>query len=902
MVNWTVSLLGDGFWTKFKDFITGIFALIPQFVYFFYTCVASVIDVLQYLIRKLAGLDTYYVNGVEAEGDILSQLVNGVLGVNGKYSALNTVFWSMIIFGLIILILGIIISIIKAHYNYDEQKARPSFIIGKALKNVTLMAIVPIVSILGIYLANIFLKALDSITSSSSVGTTAEVFASAEGNYQTVFEARDDEWGNPTYVSYDFFGSDAPTGTVTISGVLFKATANSCNRVRYGGYTANAGGSTLAPDDGKWSNCGIFSSNLSSPAEQKEAIAYMIDYAFANNLRLSEKQTVSILKEESITLVSSFKYLQSAVWYAGTIEFKSFSKYNVGLVWYYYNLWQFNFVIAFIGALIAVVLVSNIVFGLMVRLLECTALMICLGPIIGMSPLEDGAAFKEWRKTFISDVLTAYGAIGGLNLSFMLLPYIQKLMFFSSPLLNSIAEMMLIIVLLLAIKQVVSLIAGFVGGGDAAAIGGGLKGDVSGAAKNGASGAAAAASLAVKLMKLFPATKAAAAAIEGAKNKIAEAVKKSKKSKKSKNSKKKNKTKASKGPSKFRQKIENIKTRIYGEGEDISEEEHNKLVDEEKNKLEKEKNENNEKIEDNNKENDDNDTKIKENEAAAANKEAEADRLEQEAEIAEQEKKFKVLYDGFIRSGKALDINDYLDKKGVDKLKDKKLVNKINSQKERIKNGHIKLSKDKRGLFITDSVYADVVDKIKKDRNWEKEGQEKIQAASDLRKEAAYLRGENTTLKNRNSAIRSENYTLSSRNAEIDDRLAEMNTEGFTLEGKRVIRKLLPQGFSEMIAQFNGETFKAVNSSLGLDDMFKKLDKETSIVDSGRTIFRDLALSLGIQLNSARAFQTKKETADRKKAQKQERQVVDDGVKEDRDMLGAVNDLAEALKKLKVIN
>lgn len=91
-MNGIVSLLGAGFWTKLTDFITGIFAVIPQFIYFFYTCVASVLDAFQYLLRKLAGLDSYYINGVKNDGDILTRFVNGVLGLDGSYSALNTVF------------------------------------------------------------------------------------------------------------------------------------------------------------------------------------------------------------------------------------------------------------------------------------------------------------------------------------------------------------------------------------------------------------------------------------------------------------------------------------------------------------------------------------------------------------------------------------------------------------------------------------------------------------------------------------------------------------------------------------------------------------------------------------------------------------------------------------------
>ena len=213
----SVSILG-GFWNDIVDFITGAFAIIPQYIYFFYTCIASVLDLFQFVLRKLVGLDSYYVNGVETEGDMLSQFIDSILGLNGSYSALNTVFWSLVIFGAIVLVVGLIISLIKAHYNYNEKKSRPAFILGKGLKALSTFALVPLVTVFGIYISNILLKALDSITSSSSSGDTASVYANSSGNYSQIFKADEDEWGNQTYLSYDF-SRTASCSNVTASGV-----------------------------------------------------------------------------------------------------------------------------------------------------------------------------------------------------------------------------------------------------------------------------------------------------------------------------------------------------------------------------------------------------------------------------------------------------------------------------------------------------------------------------------------------------------------------------------------------------------------------------------------------------------------------------------------------------------
>ena len=863
-MNGIVSLLGAGFWTKLTDFITGIFAVIPQFIYFFYTCVASVLDAFQYLLRKLAGLDSYYINGVKNDGDILTRFVNGVLGLDGSYSALNTVFWSMMLFGVILLILGVIISMIRAHYNYDEQKSRPSYIIGKALKNIATMAIVPIVTILGVYLANIFLKTLDTITASSSVGTTEQVFATSEGSYKTVFMEQKDEWGQPTYASYDFFGSNAPTGNVTISGILFKAAANNCNRVRYGGYSAADGGASLDPSDGKWSDCGIFNSTLSSPEEQKEAVAYMIDYAFANNLRLSERKTASILKEESLVLVSSFRYLQSRVWYAGTIQFKSFSKYNVGLVWYYYNLWQFNAFLGFMGVIIAGILMLNIVFGLTVRLLECTALLICLGPVIGASPLEDGSAFKQWKQTFIGDVFMAYGAVLGMNITFLLLPHLQAITFFNSSMLNAIMQMMIIIVALIGVKQVVSLISGFVGGGDAVSTGSSVKGDVAGASKEGAQAAAAVASVAVKIAKLIPATKAAAEAIDKAKKKIEQAKKKVAK----RMHLDKIQKAVSKARAKFNQKVFGMTE--TGDEEVVTEEKHAELVAEEEADLNKEKDKNNETIEETEGAKD---RTSDENRDAAAALDAEADEMEERLSddseeikedfnefISSPEKNFKKFLEGKGKTG--------VDRSIIDKANELKKIRNI--EKNSDKKNHTKIKKKAIDNFAAFMGSSDEV-------------AQKRAKAQALRKAA----------------------DAQDRNAEIDDRIAEMHSEGFVLEGKHIKRNAMPAGIGKKIVQFNGETFKAMGSALGFDKVFKDLNENTSIIDSSKTILKDFAQQVSVQasqITSAKALRTNKQEADVKKSEKQAKQTVTAGAQEEKDMYASVQKLAEELKNSKFIN
>lgn len=463
-----LSMLGS-IWTKLGDIVAGFFAIIPQAMYFLYASVASILDMFQYIFRKIAGLDVYYVNGVEQSGDVVVSLIEGLLGINARYSALSTVFWSMIIFGVIVLVLMTIFTIIKAHYNYDARKAAPSYIIKSALKSIATMAIIPICTLLGLYLGSAIFKTLDTITSTGSTSTIASVYDSdAQQNfaYATISSNDEEESSLRRYASYDFFGAKEWSSSQTFSGIMFEACANSANRVRNGSYTPNGSG---------WDNAGVF--YTSSNADVQETVAYQIDYAFSNNLTLTGGHTFQIagMDEASAAIASSLTYGPSAGFAAGLINANHFSKYNVGLVWYYYNLWSFNFILAFVGIFICLTLFSNVLFGMLMRIIMAAVLFIVYPPIVGLMPFDEGSATKSWRKEFISYMISAYSAVIAMNILFLLLPVFNAITFFNISLLDGIVRMLLLIAGLSMVKRFISLISSFVGAKNVDELGQGLK-------------------------------------------------------------------------------------------------------------------------------------------------------------------------------------------------------------------------------------------------------------------------------------------------------------------------------------------------------------------------------------------------------------------------------------------
>lgn len=484
-----ISLLG-GWLDKIINFILGFFAFIPQLIYFLYASVASLLDVLQYLIRKLAGLDVYYVNGEpQQNSDIISQFLRGILGIDADpaYSTVSTIFWSFVIFGVILLVLTTIISIIKAHYNYDANKSHPLKIFYGSLKSLALMAIVPIVSIFGVYLAQILLQTVDRITTTGSTATLTNVY---EASAIERFEAGTDSSGYSTYTNYDFFSFGDYTSTATFSGMLFNIAGHDCNRVRLGEFRVQT-----AADQGNWDTMGVFYTAAESNAQ--EVLAQQIDFAFVNNLHLRDSRTISVSGDDASVLGPSFAWGFSATVGAQLINVGSFSKFNVGAVFYYYNLWAFNYLLGFTGVIMCITLLGNIIFGLMTRLLQVVALFLVFPALVGIMPLDEGSGFASWRKQFISDILMAFGAVVGLNIFFSILPFFQMISFFNISFIDGIVNMVIVLAGLALVKKFIGLTSKFVGGGDANETGQSVSQDVKGAALKGLVGTAAAGAVGV---------------------------------------------------------------------------------------------------------------------------------------------------------------------------------------------------------------------------------------------------------------------------------------------------------------------------------------------------------------------------------------------------------------------
>lgn len=479
------SSLTMGLWDKITDF----FNIIPKLIYFLFASVTAAVDAMQSLVKKLAGLDTYYTGGEAVKDkDPLTEFVFGILGFgesSATYKALNTVFWSLAIFGVIVLVIATIIAIVKSHYNEDTAGTSPWKYIYTAIKAIFTFAIVPFAVVIGMNLSTFLLKTLNQITAGSgNVGEIRSMYGSDAADL-FVTEVVDDSTGQKTCIHYDIFGVHTPSNSSTFSGMLFSSATYSANRARKG--TLPISKISQITSNGKSifanSSCTNYTS-ATSEADKQEYVAQQIDYAFENCLVLNEGFSYS---EMSNTFAGSVTVNGlSDFWGAGKTNVDTFSKFDISIIWAFYDLWSWNPIVGFAGAFSACAIMLSIITGMMSRLIKGTALFLIYPSLLGLAPMDNFKAFKDWSKQFMSCIIMAVGSIVGFNVMLLILPYMQNIVFFNVPIIDYIINVIVLIVGLMMVKDFMGIVAGLVGGDEASKAGEGYKGQLGANIKKGA--------------------------------------------------------------------------------------------------------------------------------------------------------------------------------------------------------------------------------------------------------------------------------------------------------------------------------------------------------------------------------------------------------------------------------
>ena len=183
------------------------------------------------------------------------------------------------------------------------------------------------------------------------------------------------------------------TGSSTLGSTIFVSAATSTNRVRAGG-------------------------NLTEPLRRLVGI----------NGDINDTN-----REECAQLVDQWFKDTTVGWDTGLGIFDSGSAFcpyaNWEIAFLYYNLYEMNYILYIGAVLIACGIMIHASYGMVMRLIKGVILFMVSPPVVALIPLTN-SPFASWRKTFLANVLSAYGTIVGFNLVMMVLPVVNNIKLF----------------------------------------------------------------------------------------------------------------------------------------------------------------------------------------------------------------------------------------------------------------------------------------------------------------------------------------------------------------------------------------------------------------------------------------------------------------------------------------
>ena len=329
----------------------------------------GVIDILQSVFRKLAGLDVVYYGSKAVNGDILTSILRSQI-------VMDTMI-AVAVFAIALVIIATIVQMIRTEYTTEGSKNSKESIFAKGLKSLVMFILIPVVCFFGIRVSNYLLQAIDYATSS--------------------------------------------TGSRSLSGAVFAASVVDANRI-----SANMEGE-FSITDITITNLlvSLFAGDKQSAHMGSEGGRVFVK-GFKETLSVTDTGNASKNRsnlgkkiDELMTMPSdSAKTANSGGYGDGIFVTGKLNYMNITAVSFFYAFSKMNFLIMYVGAFMVLQALFNASMGMVVRMYKVTALFILAPAAIGLQPLDDGAAYKKWRTGFISNVLSAYGVIIALNLFF----------------------------------------------------------------------------------------------------------------------------------------------------------------------------------------------------------------------------------------------------------------------------------------------------------------------------------------------------------------------------------------------------------------------------------------------------------------------------------------------------
>lgn len=154
----------------------------------------------------------------------------------------------------------------------------------------------------------------------------------------------------------------------------------------------------------------------------------------------------------------------------------------------HYAIIHINFLTLAAGGIFMLFVLGSISFGMVKRLFMLVILFIISPIVCSMYPIDEGNAYKTWFGEFKKNLLSAYGAVAGMNLFLTIMPIVDQIQLGASGGNGDwvgLLQLILVIAGLFVVKDVISFISGLAGGDNSYSGGNSLFVSVRGKAKSG---------------------------------------------------------------------------------------------------------------------------------------------------------------------------------------------------------------------------------------------------------------------------------------------------------------------------------------------------------------------------------------------------------------------------------
>ncbi|MDD4275788.1 MAG: hypothetical protein PHO33_02270 [Clostridia bacterium] len=488
----------DDFMDTFSNWLLGVISFIPKLLYALTLGLFALLDFFETLFGALSGTGEFSFSGatnynVTIDPETGEILLNGVADAFAgdpvlyfiQQPAIQSIFWSMVALAILLLIVFTFIAVIKSEFQVVDDLTKAAvpknnkyMVFRNSIIAIFYGLLIPAISIGGIMMGNVLLRALDDATSpNTSDLLSRQLFVASFYNANRM---RSDD------LFIENFGDDNPNNYWSdVSAGLTDATKNSAiatqidNAFLYG------------------TNYESFTGGVNEDYGNDYYDYYQVTFA-AGGLGTLGGEFISSIVFDSLG--------------------GGFNIYNTSLVFFYYDLWNLSsMLIAWAGAILLISCFFQVAFAMIQRFFYITILFVFSPIAISMYPLS-AKVLDRWKAAFISNVLCMYAVVVCLNFYFILMPILNRINLFSesslmigavsgfssqlgdttaltlnflAPFFNALFKLLLMIAGAFVIKKAPAYFGEIFGtnekGGDPLSVGKNLIGDSFGAATKGAS-------------------------------------------------------------------------------------------------------------------------------------------------------------------------------------------------------------------------------------------------------------------------------------------------------------------------------------------------------------------------------------------------------------------------------